>query len=184
MTPEKPETPVSEQLQVKLANEMHTQSRRAKGAIRGDFLATSRRDERSSTMSRVSGESAKQNLAQLKEARKKDVMATVDGAIERKSAGVLATGKGGRSYGSEGEQVRRSIDTAERTARNMSAIDHSDSMRDFVEDNERKQLGLDLAYGATAAYYYNKDKSKRPEEKIKPEDPYSAMNYSMEDRLS
>lgn len=190
-TPDKPETPLSEKLQVSLATEMFDKGVDIKDGVREDFIATHQRDERGQAMSRVGAESAKATKQRVTAQRKKGKATTVDGGVDVKSAGIKATGKGGRSYGTEGEIVRRGTSTAERTARSMASKDHQSSMDEFVSDNERKQAILDLGMASASAYAYGKDNQRKKEAqrnrdeadairestKVDPYSNLSAMNY-------
>ncbi|URQ88263.1 hypothetical protein J8Z28_20470 [Pseudoalteromonas sp. SCSIO 43088] len=190
-SPDKPKTPLSEKLQVNLATEMFEKGSTIKDGVRDDFLASHRRDERGQAMSRVGAESAKASLNRLKKARRSGSTKTVSSSVDVTSAGISATGKGGRSYNTEGDIVRRDTSSTERVARSMARIDNDESMSEFVEDNKKKQAVMDLGMSAVTAAMYAKDEADRreaaqerriadqtrAETRVDPYSSMSAMNY-------
>lgn len=187
--PSKPETPLSEKMQVDLASKMFDRGSSIKDGVRTEFLAAHQRDERGQAMSRVGAESAKIAKARLENARKTGRTETVSSSVDVNSAGIAATGKGGRSYGTEGEIVRRDTSSTERVARSMASKDNEKSMQEFVDDNKKTQAVLDLGMSIVSAGAHAKDASDRKEAKQNRDwadnvrkdtrvDPYSSMSAS------
>lgn len=159
-SPSKPKTSEGEKLQVELASKMFDEGSKVKEATRDSFMASNRRDNRSQLMARVGAESAKVSKERLEDSRRKGSYKTVDGGVDVKSAGIAATGKGGRSYDAEGDIVRRDTSSTERVARSMGSEGHQRSMSDFVEDNQKKQAVFDVIGAGMTAYAYSKDSDK------------------------
>ncbi|KPW03240.1 MULTISPECIES: hypothetical protein [Pseudoalteromonas] len=159
-SPDKPKTSEGEKLQVELASRMFDEGSKVKEATRDSFMASNRRDNRSQLMARVGAESAKVSKERLQQSRRQGSYKTVDGGVDVKSAGIAATGKGGRSYDAEGDIVRRDTSSTERVARSMGAEGHQRSMSDFVEDNKKKQAVFDLIGAGAQVYMYGTDSEK------------------------
>lgn len=190
-TPDKPETPESEKMQVELASQMFDQGATIKDGIRDNFLASHQREERGQAMSRVGAESAKTARERLQKSRRAGDTKTVNSAVDVNSAGISRTGKGGRSYRTEGEIVRKDTSSTERVARSMARIDNEKSMQDFVAKNKKTQATMDLGMALVNAGVYAKESSDqkaaqkerdwadnvREETRVDPYSSMSAMNY-------
>tara|TARA_R110000850_G_scaffold148836_2_gene271155 strand:- start:5521 stop:6093 length:573 start_codon:yes stop_codon:yes gene_type:complete len=159
--PDKPETPEGEKIQVVLAKKMFAEGSAVKDANREQFMASNKRDNRSQLISRVGAESAKVSRDRLHANRKAGSYKTVDGAVDVQSAGIAASGKGGRSYETEGEAVRMGTSNVERIARSMAADGQRRSLQDFTDKNTKTQGMIDVGLAGVSAYAYSKDGNKK-----------------------
>lgn len=157
-SPEKASTPEGEKLQVELASKMFDEGSAVKESTREGFMASNRRDERSQLMARVGGESAKVSREQLVSNRSQGEFQTVSSGVDVSSAGIAATGTGGRSYETEGDIVRSDTSSTERVARSMAAQGQKRSMDEFTESNGKKQALIDTALASGMAYAYSDNK--------------------------
>lgn len=180
-SPDKPTTPEGEKMQVKLASKMFEEGTTVKEGSRDAFMASNRRDERSNLMSRVGAESASISRTRLNNSRSGGEFKTVDGGVDVQSTGISATGKGGRSYGTEGDIVRQDTSSTARVARSMAAAGQQRSLSDFTDSNKKTQAFLDIGVAATSAYARSDGFKEKNNEEIGGEvsifSPLSASNY-------
>lgn len=189
--PSKPKTPVGEKLQVELASKMFERGSKTKDSVRTDFMASHQRDTRGQATARMGADSAISSRARIAKNRKAGKTKTVNSAIDVTSAGISQSGKGGRSYGAEGEIVRRDTSATERVASSMAKVGQQKSMQEFQRKNEKTQAALDVGMSVLSAAVYGKEASDaeeakknrewadkvRKETKVDPMSSMSALNY-------
>ena len=182
--PDAPETPEGEKLQVKLAEKMFSEGTAVKASARDGFMASNRRDERSNLIARVGASSAKASRERLTKDRKRGKIATVDGGVDYKSAGISQTGKGGRSYDKEGDIVRQDTSSTARLANSMASHGQRKSLDKFTEDNEKTQRIINLGTAAVSAYGRlagapSGEKDEKIADEVSTKSILSASNYDV-----